>query len=248
VLNGTYSYKYYDFPHDHNIYYDGTSDPLGYALGTGDIVANPEFVNLGNLNYHLCSNSPAIDAAVNLDYTSDVDNNPVPVGNGPDMGACEYQGSSTEAVSDPGFENQTSSTLSAPWYSEGAATFGVDYHAGKARTPLNDGWISSTAVGKWGNIYQTITVKPNTTYKLSAYVNSSGNIGNNLVIGMRNISGGNIHQTQLTPSGSGYTQLVDTSTYTTGASETSIVIFVGYTSTLKKSMWIQLDDVSCVQQ
>jgi len=249
VLNGTYSYKYYDFPHDHNIYYDGTSDPVGYALGTGDKIADPQMVNPGNLNYNLSSTSPAIDAAASLGYTSDIYNNTVPYGSGPDMGAIEYHGVATsEAVSDPGFENQTSSTLSAPWHSEGTATYGVDYRAGKARTGVNDAWISSNSSGQSGDIYQTITVSPNTTYKLSAYVNSSANIGNNFLIGMRNTSGGNIKQTQLTPSGTGYTQLVDTSTYTTGASETSIVIFAGYTSTAKKAMWVQLDDFSCVPQ
>ena len=55
------------------------------------MVADPLFVNLSASDYHLSSKSPAIDAGKTLGYTLDLDNNPLPVGNTPDMGAYEFQ-------------------------------------------------------------------------------------------------------------------------------------------------------------
>lgn len=76
-----------------NIYYctDGsTNDPSGFALGPGEIIINPQFVNFTLYDFHLASNSPAIDAGQNLSYTLDMDNTSVPGGSFPDIGAYEY--------------------------------------------------------------------------------------------------------------------------------------------------------------
>lgn len=89
-----YGAEYYDQPHEHNIYYcvDGSqSDPCGKPLGEGDIVADPCFVSLEARDLHPESNSPAIDAGVDAGYSLDFEDNPVPVGDAPDIGAYEYQ-------------------------------------------------------------------------------------------------------------------------------------------------------------
>ncbi|MHC4421013.1 MAG: right-handed parallel beta-helix repeat-containing protein [Planctomycetota bacterium] len=83
------------------------TDVQGSFPGTGNIDADPMFVDAGNGDYHLVSGSPAIDAgdntAVPLGITTDLDGNPrfvddpdtLDTGNGDppvvDMGAYEYQ-------------------------------------------------------------------------------------------------------------------------------------------------------------
>jgi hypothetical protein len=84
--------NYDDVVHENNLYYctDGsTTDPCGKPLGPGEIIADPQFVNSSGGDYHLESDSPAIDAGKILGYTFDLDNNSVPVGNAPDIGAYE---------------------------------------------------------------------------------------------------------------------------------------------------------------
>jgi hypothetical protein len=246
VLEGTYTYKEYNFPHNNNIFYDGTSDPIGYSLGAGDIINNPKFVSFSGRDLHLGSDSPAINAGLSLGYATDLDNNPVPSGGAPDCGAYEFQGVPLQVALDPGFENQTSSALGSPWFTEGGGNFGVDNNAGKARTGLNNGWISSSTQNQWNSILQTVSVCPNTTYKLSAYVNSSNNIGSNLWLGIRNANGGNKHENKFTP-GASYKKFTANATYTTGASETNIVVYIGYIAPSGTS-WIQIDDIGCAQQ
>lgn len=63
----------------------------GAWLGEGDIIGNPLFVDVENNNFHLQPGSPAIDAGFGLGYTRDFDNNPIPSGAVPDIGAYEYQ-------------------------------------------------------------------------------------------------------------------------------------------------------------
>ena len=85
----------FNYPHDHNLFYtpadSAISDPVGYPPGPGDISANPQFVDFSELDLHLQSTSPAINMGADLGYTSDYDDNPVPIGPAPDAGAYEYQ-------------------------------------------------------------------------------------------------------------------------------------------------------------
>jgi hypothetical protein len=82
-----------NFTHTNNLYYmvnmvDGLD--VGYALGTGEKTADPLFVNVEAGDFHLQAGSPAIDAGLNLGYTKDFEDNTVPVGAAPDIGAYEY--------------------------------------------------------------------------------------------------------------------------------------------------------------
>lgn len=81
-----------DFIHDHNLYYllDHTDHRAGFALGLGELVSDPWFVNVQESDLHLQAGSPARNAGVDLGYSLDFENKPVPAGVAPDMGAFEY--------------------------------------------------------------------------------------------------------------------------------------------------------------
>tara|TARA_B100000029_G_scaffold516563_1_gene631092 strand:+ start:3400 stop:4740 length:1341 start_codon:yes stop_codon:yes gene_type:complete len=65
-------------------------DPCGLPLGEGDIISDPDFIDIANLNFRLNTTSPAIDAGMDLGYNLDFENNNVPTGPNPDIGAFEY--------------------------------------------------------------------------------------------------------------------------------------------------------------
>jgi len=65
------------------------SDVEGGVPGTGNIDADPIFVNPANEDYHLSAGSPCIDTGTTR-LGNDIDNMPVPLGAGFDMGADEY--------------------------------------------------------------------------------------------------------------------------------------------------------------
>jgi len=95
------------FPHNYNLYYRIDNPKIfdqanysaymrlilggGASLGEGDKIGDPLFVDFKNHDFHLKADSPAIDAGVDLGYKLDFDNNPIPSGATPDMGAYEYQ-------------------------------------------------------------------------------------------------------------------------------------------------------------
>jgi hypothetical protein len=75
-----------------NIYFsvDGSLDnPKGYPLGENEVIADPLFTDYEARDLRLLQGSPAIDKGENTDYSVDLDNNPVPSGNAPDLGAYE---------------------------------------------------------------------------------------------------------------------------------------------------------------
>jgi len=87
------------FTHDHNLYHllnEGTelSHYGDFSLGEGESIADPLFINLNGNDFHLQSGSPAINTGVDLGHTLDFDNNTVPVGIAPDIGAYEHSGTS----------------------------------------------------------------------------------------------------------------------------------------------------------
>jgi hypothetical protein len=79
--------------HDHNLYFsvdNSTTDPIPGKPGAGDKVGNPLFVDYAKRDYHLTAASPAVEAGIPLEFTTDLDGNTVPLGKVPDMGAYEY--------------------------------------------------------------------------------------------------------------------------------------------------------------
>lgn len=85
------------FIHQHNLYYLGDNARLGFGLGEQELIAQPRFVDLDARDFRLQPRSPAIDAGLDLGYTSDFEGEPVPVAGSPeseaipDLGAFEYQ-------------------------------------------------------------------------------------------------------------------------------------------------------------
>lgn len=73
-----------------NLYFMANSGNLGFELGPGEIKANPLFVNLSTLDFHLDKNSPAISGGLPLGYSTDFDDYPIPAGARPEMGAFEF--------------------------------------------------------------------------------------------------------------------------------------------------------------
>lgn len=77
--------------HEYNLYFLGRQyAELGFPPGPGEMRRPPLFVDLKSGDYRLQKNSPAVDAAINLDYNLDLDGRPVPYGPKPDIGAYEY--------------------------------------------------------------------------------------------------------------------------------------------------------------
>lgn len=80
------------FTHDHNLYYlDDISGGIGFTLDETEMEADPLFVDLEGEDFHLRPGSPAIEGGVDLGYSLDFDDRPVPIGEAPDIGAFEYQ-------------------------------------------------------------------------------------------------------------------------------------------------------------
>ena len=83
---------------DHNLI-DGFRDELSEETRGNDYVeGDPLFVNVSELNFHLQSNSPAIDNGSSSDApVEDFDGNPRPLGADYDIGAFEYGQTSVES-------------------------------------------------------------------------------------------------------------------------------------------------------
>ena len=215
VLRGSFTFAAFNFPHDHNVYF-GQPDPLGYPLGVGDVIADPRFVGkFGDLR--LQAPSPAIGAGANLGYRSDLLGQRVPVGAAPDAGAYEFQGrkvSGTDAapsfapnlLTDPGFEPQTTATLSAPWMTDSGPVFGVDLNASRARTGRNNAFISTPGAG-FNAVKQAVSVRRNTEYRLLMWIRSSDTICETCGhYGVKTIQGAVVNEFTFMPVGE-YTQI-----------------------------------------
>jgi hypothetical protein len=61
----------------------------GESLKEGEKIGDPLFVDFKNRDLRLRPGSPAVDAGIDLGYTLDFENKPIPSGKAPDMGAYE---------------------------------------------------------------------------------------------------------------------------------------------------------------
>lgn len=62
----------------------------GHTFDPNTIIADPLFIDRPGRNFHLQPTSPAIDAGVFVGLTEDYEGNPIPQGNGTDIGAYEF--------------------------------------------------------------------------------------------------------------------------------------------------------------
>jgi len=98
ALRGSYTYRAFDFPHDHNVF-TGQEDPVGYPLGAGDVIADPLFAEdppalpgfIENPRaVRLRAGSPAINRALTRPEPVDILGRPIPRARPPDAGAIEW--------------------------------------------------------------------------------------------------------------------------------------------------------------
>ncbi|TZF84813.1 hypothetical protein FW774_07490 [Pedobacter sp. BS3] len=77
--------------HDHNLYFSpGNPDPIGIPPGKNDRIADPQFVDAANRNFHIKKSSPAAGNGVALDYAFDLDQRAINKPSKPSIGAFEY--------------------------------------------------------------------------------------------------------------------------------------------------------------
>jgi esterase/lipase superfamily enzyme len=131
-------------------------------------------------------------------------------------------------VANPGFESGLTS-----WACAG--TCGADVGRGLARTGAGNGWVRNSS--GWNDLHQTLTVAPNRTYRVTAWIRTSATNANGYV-GLRTPSGQVVGEQRFQSLGA-YTQIsVDVSS----GANTSLVVFAGLWA--NGDTWLQLDDVS----
>ena len=82
--------------HDHNLY--TVIGSLGLTAGDGEVVADPRFVDAAGGDFHLRADSPAIDVGAGTAlFVTDLDETPVPSGDGLDLGAFEFAVATVDA-------------------------------------------------------------------------------------------------------------------------------------------------------
>ncbi|MFI7068088.1 hypothetical protein ACIBL3_44350 [Kribbella sp. NPDC050124] len=144
-----------------------------------------------------------------------------------------YHGS---AVTDPGFE--ATNAVSAPWETEGPGPKGVDHDRGWAQQGRNNAWINASDAS-WNTFKQTLPVKPGTNYRLTGWVEGSGNFTEGY-FGVR--SGGTPYAETRYSAAPGYKQL--TVDFNSG-SNTTMTVFAGYWG-VNAATWLRLDNISLV--
>lgn len=113
--------------HSYNLVYGNSGDNFdGTGQGAGELTTDPMFANTSTRDYHLQSNSPAINAGTNASGTVDIDLDGTsrPIGADWDMGCYEYallghwtfdEGSGTTAADSSGNSNDATLKSSAGW-------------------------------------------------------------------------------------------------------------------------------------
>jgi hypothetical protein len=120
-----------------------------------------------------------------------------------------------------------------PWACAGQC--GADHGAGLAHTGTGNGWVRNAS--GWNDLHQTISVAPNTTYNVSAWIRTSAN-NNDGFLGLRT-GGGQVVGEQRFTRLDGYTKV---STTVNSGSHSSLVVYAGLWA--NGDTWAQVDDVS----
>lgn len=238
--------SFFDFPRDHNLYAKnlkvGASASKMFQFGAGDIAGWPDFTDRTNGDLRLTRTSVALDNGAPVSGQVDIRGTSVPVGLGTDIGAVEnpvVPMAASSVTSDGGFESQTAiSSTSSPWYSEGVLSYGVDQSAGKSHSGADNGWITSGTATTWGALHQTVSVDPNSIYRITAWVRASSNFSDGY-IGARTTGGALLNELKHSSSPNYGRYLVDVSTGT----NSSIVLQVGMYGP-GANAWEQIDDIS----
>jgi hypothetical protein len=141
-------------------------------------------------------------------------------------------GKATNLVSDPGFEEQLGSTVSAPWQLSGHG--GID-RAGLAHNGENNAFVRAS-IGRH-ELQQSVAVRPRHRYRLSAWVRTAENNAET-ALGVRTLRGRVLAERKATAL-PGYTRLsVDLDT----GGESLIQLYAGLFGH-GQDVWLQLDDV-----
>jgi hypothetical protein len=159
--------------------------------------------------------------------------------------ATPTTGGGSNLVQDPGFE--ASNSLSPYWTIDGSPTSaGVDTSSADSHSGNNDGYIyDNSGSEKFVDLSQTITVAPNTTYTLTAWVDAYNTTGGLLGVrttGGTTISTAAVANTDPGPETHGADYAQYTVTFNSGIN-TSVVVFAGYT-TPGSASFVNMDDFS----
>jgi hypothetical protein len=139
-------------------------------------------------------------------------------------------------VGDPGFENQTSNTVSAPWALEGRGGIDRNLNPRSSRSGLNNGWTGWQ--NGWNALIQRVPVAQNTNYTLTGYVQTSSTVIDGY-FGVRNSNNSVLKEVKYGTM-TAYTPL--TVSFNSGTN-TSVVVFAGHWIN-DVGAWMHLDDVS----
>lgn len=136
-------------------------------------------------------------------------------------------------VGDPGFEEQGSGSVSTPWLLSGRG--GID-RGTLAHTGRNNAWVRES--NGWHTVYQTVAVRPNHRYRLSAWIRTADNSTVN-ALGIRNLDARILAQ-RTTAALSNYTQIsVDVEV----GRNPLVQVYAGVFAN-GQDAWLQVDDVS----
>ncbi len=149
-----------------------------------------------------------------------------------------YAAGRSNLLADPGFELQSSSTVSAPWATEGPDAHGIDRGAGFAHTGQNNAWMRNSTTN-FNSVIQRVSVTPNTVYTLSGWFQN--NFGSNFgYFGARASDGTTVLQEVKYYAAPSYQN--STFTFNTG-NNSVITIYVGFFGT-GADQFVRVDDVT----
>jgi S-formylglutathione hydrolase FrmB len=133
-------------------------------------------------------------------------------------------------VNDADFE----ATGNGPWSCAGQC--GVDHGLGNGQTGSGNGWVRNNH--GWNDIHQTVSVAPNTSYRLTGWLRTSANSDNGY-FGVRN-GNGSVVAEQNFGRLNGYTKI----SFTLNSGNNTSLVLYGGVWTDHGDIWLQMDNVS----